>query len=161
VLLVLVIRALPLMTGASTLYLRDVLGTHLEMKAAQAGAMRRGTLPLIDPYRAGGQPALGNPDSVPLYPDNLLYLAAPTLWALNAHFWIHLLLAPLSMYWLARAWGLRLYLDGASLLFGTQHGIEGWTVPLPDQRVHALLRTREGLWVATEGGLALVGDTRP
>ena len=61
----------------------------------------------------------------------------------------------------ARAWGLRLYLDGASLLFGTQHGIEGWTVPLPDQRVHALLRTREGLWVATEGGLALVGDTRP
>jgi len=61
----------------------------------------------------------------------------------------------------ARAWGLRLYLDGASLLFGTQDGIEGWTVPLPDQRVHALLRTREGLWVATEGGLALVGDTRP
>ena len=58
-----------------------------------------------------------------------------------------------------RAWGLRLYLDGASLLFGTQHGIEGWTVPLPDQRVHALLRTHEGLWVATEGGLALVGDT--
>jgi len=31
------------------------------MKAAQAGAMRRGTLPLIDPYRAGGQPALGKP----------------------------------------------------------------------------------------------------
>ena len=124
-LLVLVIRALPLATGARTLYLRDILGTHLEMKAAQSEAMRRGLLPLLDPYRAGGQPALGNPDSVPLYPDNLLYLAAPTLWALNAHFWIHLLLAPFSMYGLARAWGLR---REAAWAAGTFYALSGYVL---------------------------------
>lgn len=96
----------PLLWGQETLVLRDTLNVHYPMKASQALAMRQGYLPLIDPHRAGGQPLLGNPNSVPLYPDNLLYLVAPALWALNAHFWIHLLLAPFAFYWLARAWGL-------------------------------------------------------
>jgi hypothetical protein len=125
VLLLLAVRALPLATGSRTLYLRDVFGTHLEMKAAQAEAMRAGRLPLIDPYRAGGQPALGNPDSVPLYPDNLLYLAAPPLWALNAHLWIHLLLAPFGMYWLGRAWGLR---REAAWAAGTFYALSGYVL---------------------------------
>ena len=125
VLLLLLARTLPLVTGARTLYLRDVFGTHLEMKAAQAQALRGGRLPLIDPYRAGGQPALGNPDSVPLYPDNLLYLAAPVLWALNAHFWIHLLVAPLAMYWLGRAWGLR---REAAWAAGTCYALGGYVL---------------------------------
>jgi hypothetical protein len=96
----------PLARGSDTLYLRDVLATHLPVKHAQAEAMRSGELPLIDPYRALGQPLLGNPNAVPLYPDNLLYLVAPTLWALNAHFWIHWLLAAPAMAALGRAWGL-------------------------------------------------------
>ncbi|HXO22744.1 MAG TPA: hypothetical protein VOA87_22715 [Thermoanaerobaculia bacterium] len=98
--------ALPLARGAETLFLRDVLNTHLEMKWSQAEAMRQGFFPLIDPYRAGGQPLAGNPNAVPFYPDNLLYLLSSPFWALNAHFWIHLLLAPFAFYWLARTWGL-------------------------------------------------------
>ena len=124
-LLLLAFRLVPLVAGARTLYLRDVFGTHLEMKAAQAEAMKDGRLPSIDPGRAGGQPALGNPDSVPLYPDNLMYLAAPTLWALNAHFWIHLLLAPFSMHWLARAWGLR---REAAWAAGTCYALGGYVL---------------------------------
>ncbi len=105
--LLLGLAVLPLIAGGRTLHLRDVFNTHLEMKAFQAEAMREGRLPLVDPYRAGGQAHLGNPNTVPLYPDNLLYLVAPTFWAMNAHFWIHLLLAPWALFWLARAWGLR------------------------------------------------------
>ena len=105
--LLLLLLAVPLVRGTGTLYLRDVLNTHFPMKQAQAEAMREGYFPLIDPYRAGGQPLAGNPNAVPFYPDNLLYLAGSTLWALNAHFWIHLFLAPLAFCWLARAWGLR------------------------------------------------------
>ncbi len=105
-LLLLALAAWPLIRGTGTLYTRDVLTSHLPLKVSQAEALRRGELPLIDPYRAGGQPLLGNPNALPLYPDNLLYLAAPTLWALNAHFWLHLLLAPAAFYWLGRAWGL-------------------------------------------------------
>ncbi len=106
ILLLLAVTIWPLASGAKTLYLRDLLNTHLEMKHAQAEAMRAGYLPLLDPYRAGGQPLLGNPNAVPLHPDNLLYLLAPTLWALNAHLWLHWLLAPFAMYWLGRSWGL-------------------------------------------------------
>lgn len=96
----------PLLTGAGTLYTRDVLTTHFPLKVAQAEFLERGEFPLVDPYRAGGQPLLGNPNGLPLYPDNLLYLIGSPLWALNAHFWLHWLLAPCAFYWLGRSWGL-------------------------------------------------------
>ncbi len=54
-----------------------------------------------------------------------------------------------------RAWGLRLYDDGGQMLFGTQQGIDGIS-GLPDPHAHALLRTRDGLWVGTESGLVLL-----
>ncbi len=100
------VSVFPLITGARTLYLRDVLNAHFEMKSAEAQALRAGYVPLIDAYRGGGQPLAGNPNSVPFYPDNILYLLASALWALNAHFWLHLLIAPWAMFWLAREWGL-------------------------------------------------------
>jgi hypothetical protein len=95
-----------LVAGLRTLFFRDIFNLHLPAKLAQAAAWRDGRLPLVDPYRAGGQPSLGNLNSLPLYPDNLLYLVADELWALNAHFWLHLMLAPLAAYWLGRAFGL-------------------------------------------------------
>jgi hypothetical protein len=97
----------PLVDGSRTLFFRDVLNTHLEMKWFQAEAMKEGALPLVDPYRAGGQPHVGNPNTVALYPDNLLYLVSDVFWALNAHFWLHLFLAPFTFFWLARSWGLK------------------------------------------------------
>ncbi|MEE8524661.1 MAG: hypothetical protein V3T72_12075 [Thermoanaerobaculia bacterium] len=105
--LLLALATWPLISGDETLYIRDVLTGHYPMKVAQAEALRHGEMPLVDPYRAGGQPLLGNPNALPLYPDNLLYLVASPLWALNAHFWLHLLLAPFAAAWLGRAWGLR------------------------------------------------------
>jgi len=98
--------ALPLARGERTLFLRDVLNSHLNMKWAEAEALRAGYIPLVDIYRAGGQPLAGNPNAAPFYPDNVLYLFASPLWAENAHFWIHLLLAPFAFYWMARAFGL-------------------------------------------------------
>ena len=106
IVLLLIVSIAPLAGGSETLYLRDVLNTHFEMKHAYAEALRAGSIPLIDPYRAGGQPLLGNPNSVSLYPDNVLYLIAPVIWSINAHFWLHLLLAPFLFFWMARAWGL-------------------------------------------------------
>ncbi|MEM7480519.1 MAG: hypothetical protein AAF481_05055 [Acidobacteriota bacterium] len=101
-----VLWALPLILGDRTLFLRDTFNTHLEMKAAQAEALRDGRLPWIDPYRAGGQPLLANPNTVALYPDAWLLRGLPLLWHHNAHFWLHLLLAPFAMAALGRAFGL-------------------------------------------------------
>lgn len=104
--LLLVATVAPLISGARTLYLRDVLDTHLELRSALGRAIRAGEVPLVDGERAGGQGLLGNPNAVPLYPDNLLLLVASDLWQLNAHFWLHWLLALPAMYALARVWGL-------------------------------------------------------
>ena len=106
VLVVLIASMAPLITGSETLFLRDVFNTHLEKKWVQSEAMRAGQIPLIDPLRDGGQPHVGNPNTVALYPDNVLYLLAPFFWAFNAHFWLHLLVAPFTGYWMCRSWGL-------------------------------------------------------
>jgi len=119
----LLILLIPQIRGSETLYFRDVLQAHLGVKTAQTEAWRAGYVPEIDVYRAGGQPLAGNPNSVPFYPDNLLYLVAPVLWALNAHFWIHLLLAPLAAYWLGRAWGLS---REGSWAVGVCYGFSGY-----------------------------------
>lgn len=95
----------PLAAGGRTLVLRDVLNTHLALRAGPAEALRALELPLVDPLRGGGQPALGNANAVLFYPDNLLLLASSTVWQLNAHFWLHWLVAFAAMYWLARRWG--------------------------------------------------------
>ena len=52
------------------------------------------------------------------------------------------------------AWGLRLYDDQGTMRFATQQGLPDLAA-LPDPRVHALLRTGEGLCIGTEGGLLL------
>jgi hypothetical protein len=102
----LLVAVLPLVRGTETLILRDVLNSHFPMKWSQAEALRSGTFPLIDPYRAGGQPLAGNLNAAPFYPTNALYLVGSTFWAFNAHFWLHLLLAPFTFYWMCRSWGL-------------------------------------------------------
>lgn len=104
-LVILVLAMLPVITGSETLVLRDVLESHLMLEAPRAEALRSGELPVLDVHR-GGEPLLGNPNALPFYPSRVLYAVAPVLWALNAHFWLHWLLAPLAGYALGRAWEL-------------------------------------------------------
>ncbi len=114
---------LPLITGRSTLILRDVLQVHLMLKVPLVRALQAGYFPLIDTFRMGGQALAGNPNALPFYPDNLLFLVAPVLWAFNAHFWIHLLLAPLAAYWMGREFGLP---RPASWAVGVCYGASGY-----------------------------------
>ena len=94
-----------LIGGQDTLYLRDVLNTHLagEISMASGSPLRP---EILDLARGGGQPATGNPNFLPFYPTRLLYEIAPPIWALNAHFWIHFLLMPWCFFFLSRTWGL-------------------------------------------------------
>ena len=122
--LALLIGALgPVIVGSRTLYLLDFLNYHLTVKQGQAKAMVEGYLPLVDSQRAGGQAVVGNLNNVALYPDNLLYLFASPLWALNAHMWLHLLVAPFALYWLAREWGLG---NRAAWVAGCLYAVSGY-----------------------------------
>ncbi len=71
-LLLIAAAVLPLIIGAGTLYQRDVLHSHYPLKCAQAAMMQQGELSQVDPYRAGGQPLMGNLNGTPLYPTSLL-----------------------------------------------------------------------------------------
>jgi hypothetical protein len=111
---------LPFLSGEQTFYVRDVMTFFLPVKIAQAEALAEGRIALVDLARAGGQPALGNPNTLPLYPDNLLYLLGDPLWALSAHFWLHWLIAPFAFFWLCRAWDLsRPAAWGAGIFFAS------------------------------------------
>jgi hypothetical protein len=121
-LILLLVAMLPLVRGTETLILRDVLNSHFPMKWSQAVAMRHGYFPILDPYRAGGQPLAGNLNAAPFYPDNLLVFLGSIFWAFNAHFWLHLLLAPFAFYWMARAWGLGRQASWAAAVCWTASG---------------------------------------
>lgn len=116
--------ALPLALGRSTLYLRDVSNAHAQWRIAQAEYLRDGTLPLVDPLR-DGQPLVGNPNAVSLYPTAFLGVLTPPRWSLNAHFWLHLLLAPVAMFALGRAVGLR---RPAAWAAGTVYATSGFAL---------------------------------
>ena len=105
-LLLLVLWVIPLIAGEKTLFMRDVSQFHLPAKMTQAEGLRNFELWSIDPYRGGGQPLLGNPNLAPLYPSALLLVFLDPIWAVNAHFWLHLLLAPFTAMWLGRTLGL-------------------------------------------------------
>ncbi len=95
--------SLPLAAGSRTLYLRDVLSVHAPWKAFGAEALRHGGIPAFNPTWGLGQPFRGNPNALPLYPGNLLYLALPFWIAFNLHFALHWLLALFTFRALARA----------------------------------------------------------
>ncbi len=125
VLLLLAVRIAPLASGERTLILRDTLVTHLALRASLAKFLADGELPLVDPLRAGGQPLAGNPNVVAFYPDNLLLFVATPLWQLNAHFWLHWLLALAAATWLGRALGFG---REAALGVGVAYAFSGFFV---------------------------------
>ncbi|HRU08016.1 MAG TPA: hypothetical protein P5144_01390, partial [Thermoanaerobaculia bacterium] len=88
---------LPLASGQRTLFQRDVFGLHLPRKAFGAAELAAGRIPAVDPGWALGQPFRGDPNVLPFYPDNLLYLALPFWSAFNLHYLLHWLLGFFGM----------------------------------------------------------------
>ena len=97
--------SLPLLFQQRTLLQRDVFTTHLHLKAYGAAALARGSIPAFNPVWALGQPFAGNPNALPYYPGNLLYLVLPFWSAFNAHYALHWLLAFVGLRKLARELG--------------------------------------------------------
>lgn len=124
-LLVFVLTLWPVATGSETFVLRDVLDVHVMMLAPQVDALEQGVLPVIDPARSGGQPATGNPNSLPFYPTRLLFLVLPFFAAFGLHFVLHLVLAIPAMAWLGRTWGLS---RPAAWAAGVSYGFSGFAL---------------------------------
>ena len=113
----------PLALGQRTLYFRDVFSTHLPYKAFGAAELRHGRIPAFNPTWGLGQPFRGNPNALPFYPGNLLYLVLPFWSAFNLHYALHWLLAALAMAALARGLGQG---PPAALVAGLTYAGSGW-----------------------------------
>ncbi|GAB4406903.1 MAG: hypothetical protein Kow00123_19660 [Anaerolineales bacterium] len=90
-----------------------------------ADAIRSGHAPLWTHALGNGAPLLANLQSAVLYPPNLLYLIMPTAQAMSVLFALHLALAGLFAYLLARAWRLR---PASALVAGLAYGLAGFAV---------------------------------
>lgn len=93
------------LVAGHTLYFRDLLLLYLPGKELLASYIRAGEWPLWNPYLNGGMPFLADLSSAILYPSGLLYVVLNRFTALNLELTLHVLLAGLSAYALARALG--------------------------------------------------------
>lgn len=89
-----------------TFFFRDLHLLFFFQRVKVAGALSAGHLPLWDPTLHGGQPLLANVNNTALYPGNLLYLVFPAVAAFNLEIVLHLALAGMAAYALARTLGL-------------------------------------------------------
>lgn len=114
---------LPTLLGRRTFFLRDVFTTHLILKAFGAHELAAGRIPAVNPAWGLGQPFRGNPNALPYYPGNVLYLVLPFWSAFNLHYALHWLLALGAMAALARGLGQG---REAALLAGITYAGSGW-----------------------------------
>jgi hypothetical protein len=119
-----------------TFFFRDIYNHIYPQKRLFAELLLSGQLPLWDPYRHGGQPFLANMNNSVLYPSNLLYLTLPAVTALNIDIVLHIALAAMAAYVLARILGFTSYAAAAS---GLIYAFCGPSLSLPNIWPYAAL----------------------
>ncbi|MDW8184854.1 MAG: oligosaccharide flippase family protein [Anaerolineae bacterium] len=87
--------------------LSDLVLENYAWKRFLTAALRRGELPLWNPYLFAGAPFLANGQHSALYPFTTLFFVFPIPQAYGLFNALQLFLAGLGMYLLARTWGLR------------------------------------------------------
>ncbi len=85
-----------------TFYFRDVSFFHYPLKKLVTEAYASGEWPLWNPYIQLGQPLLANPNTMALYPTQLLFQLLPFQVAFEVHFVLHCILGGIATFYLAR-----------------------------------------------------------
>ena len=154
-----------------TFFFRDLHLFFYFQRLKVAESLASGHLPLWDSTLHGGQPLLANLNNTALYPGNLLFLVLPPLTAFNLEIVLHLALAGVATYVLARALDLK---PPAALVAAIVYEFSGptlslvnllnrltaapWT-PLMFLFWHLLLVERRSRWFAAAacaGGLQIL-----
>src|SRR5262245_40497062 len=81
---------------------RDGFATHYPIKKLFIEQIKNKVIPFWNPSASFGQPLLGNPNDLPFYPDNVLFLALPFDVAWNFHYWFHWIFGAVGVYQLLR-----------------------------------------------------------
>src|SRR5262245_44944169 len=116
----------PLFTNES-FYFRDLYAHFIPQRHHLVQFLKSGILPLWDPYLHGWQPCLAGIYYVGLFPTVLIYLVLPLLTAFNIYIVLHLVLAGIAAYMLARVLNLQ---PIASFVCGLISSCCGYTLSL-------------------------------
>jgi hypothetical protein len=81
---------------------RDGFATHYPVKRIYLEQIEKGWMPYWNPSASFGQPLLANPNNLPFYPDNLLYLVFPFDVSWNFHFWFHWIFGSFGIFQLLK-----------------------------------------------------------
>lgn len=104
--------------GTKTFVYRDFGLFGFPLASYYRDCFWQGQIPLWNPLNNCGLPFLAQWNTLVCYPGSLIYLLLPLPWSLNLYCLGHLLLAGVSMYFLAFGWtGNRLAAAGAGLTF--------------------------------------------
>jgi Bacterial membrane protein YfhO len=108
-----------------TFFVRDVSTFHYPLKKLVTEAYAQGEWPLWNPYIQMGQPLLANPNSMAVYPGQLLFQFLPFETAFELHFVVHCILAGMGAFCLARMLNLSLQ---AAFLSAAIYNFSGLTL---------------------------------
>lgn len=105
ILALLIIAAFPqVIFGSQTFVIRDYGFFSYPNAFFQRDCFWHGQLPYWNPYNECGVPFLAQWNTMPLYPLSLVYQLLPLPWSLSFFCLLHLWLAGMGMYSLARRW---------------------------------------------------------
>ncbi|HET6960913.1 MAG TPA: hypothetical protein VFJ27_00370, partial [Terriglobia bacterium] len=108
-----------------TFFFRDVSFFHYPLKKLVTEAYASGEWPLWNPYIQLGQPLLANPNTMALYPTQILFQLLPFDLAFELHFVVHCMLAGVSTFYLARALG---YCSSSAFIAAVIYNFSGVTL---------------------------------
>ena len=113
--------------GLETFAARDYGFFAYPLAHFQQECFWRGELPFWDPYNNCGTPFLAQWNTMPLYPLSPLYLFLPLTWSLSFFSLLHLWIAGLGMFYLARRWTGNSF---AAAFAGATFAFNGFTINL-------------------------------
>src|SRR5947207_6056064 len=90
--------------GMAAFFFRDFGYFGYPLAFHHRNSFWRGEVPLWNPLNNCGVPFLAQWNTIVLYPGSLFYLLLPLSWSLGVFCLVHVFLAGLGMYFLARRW---------------------------------------------------------
>lgn len=120
----------PAVLGERVFYIRDLTFYALPMKTFMMERFSAGEFPFWTPRLSCGMPFFAEPSHQVLYLANLVFFLAPTVpHGINAYVLIHLLFAPMAMFFLCRVLGVS---RPVALWAGVAYGFSGYVVSISD-----------------------------
>ena len=113
--------------GMETFVARDYGFFVYPLAYFQKNCFLHGEIPLWNPFNQCGVPFLAQLNTMPLYPQALIYLGLPLGWAISFFSLLHLWFGGLGMYQLARRWT---HNNFAAAFAGTVFVFNGYSINL-------------------------------